>query len=294
MADDHLQRINHYFGMIKMLKKYQKDLHQRIKYSEIFLNSPTNSQQINSDAKSQDVVAQREAMQILQSKVDKRIGEFTDTLFRAGEFDTKKLTKYLANVLTNRTGATWLPIRFLLKPGSCYVPQVEGYGVLLAETLFVLPGLPETLTLLDHKDHTIYEKSVIKYRESSSKPILYENIDSMDHIWMFSSGNFISIGADEKFNAFFNNNHGISKPFLHVCLSEENVQTLHSLEDKSSICYGNYSVSDLPETHPRRIAMETIANLVDARIGKIEASQDKQENVEQDDCFEIQAQAYYK
>ncbi len=269
--------VNYYFKLLTKLESEKQSLSLRMNCNRACLyEARQTAQEILAGVKGEQgystvLTQQNDVLRKKLAETDHQVAEIRATLNQAGEFDTKKLTKYLANVLTHNTKGTWLPIRYLLEPATHFTPQKEAYGLLLADSIYCLPDLPETFTLLDHKHYNQFERSDIKYRESDDKPIVYKNIDSMDHIWMFGSWNFISVGTEEKYNAFFNTNSVTNKPFLHLCLSEENAQLLRTISDENTPCYRNYQANGLSENHPRKIVLNALADLVDARLDKVEA-----------------------
>lgn len=191
-----------------------------------------------------------------------------------GEFDTDKLTRYLAGVLTRETGVAWLPVRYLLRAGSCRRPRVDAYGVIKADAVKTLPGIMDTMTLLDRKYGLPQLSSWVKYRETECekagcpKPD-YQSIQNMDNIWMFTSNDFISVGANDRFNAFFDLNGITDKPFLHLSVNKNCEKTLREIGKIQGLnCYENYADPELSDSHPRSIALSALSALVSARVEK--------------------------
>lgn len=273
MTDEHLRNVNYYFSVIKSLEQRKQNIIAQLESNEDLMNKATYEAckeyaQFSQFSKQNIDVLQEDRAKLTNcyQEVAREVSECGTRLFNAGEFDTKRLTKYLAGVLTSRTGLKWLPVRYLLKPATSHTPQVEGYGLFMADALLTLPGLTDTMTVLDN-NYMPFNKTLIKYREGAGK-ITYTNTENMDNIWMFSSQNFISIGAGERFNAFFNCNTIMDKPYLHLCLNDENVKLLPYIAQEGDLCYPHYKEPNLPDVHPRQIAGEALADLVDARLSK--------------------------
>lgn len=282
MADDHKKWINYYFSTIQSLESQKTKLSNEIQRNQALLGEEVFGTCVQHAKRAFAASSSSSALSSKQDILNKRLAEVCAasnsacaTLLRAGDFDTKKFTKYLANILSHETENKWLPIRYLLKPATRYTRQVEGYAVLQADALYSLPGLPDTLTLLDHKYHNPLSRSLIKYRESVNPHAVYQNVENFDNIWMFTSQNFISIGTEETFNAFVNKNQITNKPFLHVCLDEQNVEVLHNIEKVQNVCYNNYSEPQLPEAHPRMIAINALTDLINTRLYKREVMSQK-------------------
>ncbi len=204
----------------------------------------------------------------LKSEVLKLETEFLE----ASNFSTKTITKYLACVLTERTGRTWLPIRYLLEPGNLRIPQHEAYAVITAESLFNLPNMGDTMTLLKTPYYVSENRYGIKYTESQHKDsTYYEKFDSeaFTYIWQMSSYNFISIADTPQFNAFFNLNKCKNKPFLHIPLSVFEQKVLRSFDEKLPT-YLNYNKPRISPTHPRAIATQVLTDLVNGRLNQKE------------------------
>lgn len=210
-----------------------------------------------------------------------------EQIIRASTFSTPRFTKYLAGVLTKCTGSAWLPVRYLLRADTLRHPRVDAYAVIKVDAVKVLPGIFDTLTLLDEGVELPPLDSWVKFRESELSEDVrlhpdYQVIVNMDNIWMFTSHDFISVGVNERFNAFFNLNGVQNKPFLHLGVGEKYVSALQEVGHTQSMqCYSDYSVPVLPAKHPRDIALDALSDLVDKRFreckmesGEIEKTSD--------------------
>ena len=201
--------------------------------------------------------------------VDRQIMQLETEFIEAGQFDSKSLTKFLAAALTNRTNQEWIPIRYLLKEGTLRNPPIEAYAVITVDSLLNFEEMGNTITLLNfHKYYISPNRYGIKYTENEYKDATpYKNVnnETMQYIWQMSSYNFISISDTNTFNAFFNLNQTQNKPFLHLPLNPIELNILKSFDEKLPT-YSNYSKPQISPTHPRAIANNILAELVNNRL----------------------------
>ena len=269
MLDEHLCNVDKVCTHINSLSQKKRSLFVELKCTENQINEFDDlSQNRNEELYLNGLQQQSEILEQRIKEVDAKKTEISQSMFEAGFFQTKKLTKYLANVLTKETGVQWLPIRFLIEPKTAYKPQVEGYGVLLAESMHTLPNLADTITLLDSFDRLPMLRYDLKYKENGyGETTKYSNIDDLDNIWMFGPRNFICIGANSEYSAFFNLNPEIEKPFLHLPLTQNEQTAIHSFNGDFK-CYPKYDEPNLPVEHPRFIALKALAGIVEGRLEK--------------------------
>ncbi len=274
MKVESMQQLNVFFTQFEVLMGRRKRLAGQVQHfpsqqSQVFENCvrhAQNRQSFASDLYQQDNLSQRLA--VLNSQCSSVAEQFV----HAGDFSTDKLTKYLAGVLTRKTGVAWLPVRYLLRADAGRRPRVDAYGLIKADAIKTLPGITDTMTLLDRKYGLPQLTSWVKYRETDCekqgcpKPD-YESIENMDNIWMFTSNDFISVGATDRFNAFFDLNGVEGKPFLHLYVTPNYEQPLREIGKIQGLnCYQNYIAPELSETHPHSIVLSALSDLVDARV----------------------------
>lgn len=278
MTDDHLRQVNNCFEKFEELNDDKRRLArqmQRLKKSlnsAVFANCISHATAGVAVAKNSAVPTSQEAE--LSTQMEGVNGEclrLAHRISQIGTFDTCKLTKHLASVLTKRTGTAWLPVRYLLRAETIRRPRIDAYAVIKAESAKLLPGIFDTMMILDKDTDLPVLDSWVKFRESECGSSLvdvpeYELIENMDNVWMFTSNDFISVGVSDRFNAFFNFNGVDTKPFLHLCVSEEYQDSLRAVGKLNNVpCYRDYSNPDLPTNHPRDIALSALSELVTAR-----------------------------
>ncbi len=220
--------------------------------------------------KTEQYEKKRKELESIISPINNEVARLEDDFFEASSFSSKTITKYLACVLTERTGDTWLPIRYLLDKGGLHSRQQEAYAVISAESLFNLPHMGDTITLLKTPYYVSKSRYGIKYAEEQNKDKThYTKIDddAMNYIWQMSSCSFISIADTPKFNAFFNLNKHLDKPFLHIPVSNFEQKVLRSF-DKYLRVYRNYDNPLLPDSHPRAIATQVLSELINDRLNQ--------------------------
>ena len=268
MTDD-LGNLDSYFSQILLLMKHKKalqlemsELEQMIEYQEVkekfdkregYNSKKTHMQQVLADLGKKEVF------------LDDTIQNYCSTIVKASEFDTRKLTIYLAKKLTEKTNEQWLPIKFLLKPKTAYTDEVHAYGLLLGQCMTTIPYLADTITLLDPEIPA--DRYFLKYIEPQDhRCISYPKVDNFENIWYFTSQNMICIGTNPKFNAFFNTNNITSKPFLHLPLNSLGKAVLPMFSDKLPR-YNKYDIPKLDSTHPREMCLDCLIDLMDQRLG---------------------------
>lgn len=276
MIDEHLQQVNSYFAQFEILAGSRRKIFRQLQRipsqsnSSVYDNyiqyaSGQKAASLPSNTRQSDLNRRLEIVEAQCSVVAEQIAHF-------GDFETDKLTKYLAGVLTRKTNTPWLPVRYLLHAGTCRQPRIDAYGLIKAEAVKTLPGIPDTMTLLDRKFGLPQLNSWVKFRETECQKAgclqpEYSSIQNMDNIWMFTSNDFISVGASEQFNAFFNVNGVENKPFLHLYVGARGENSLREIgKIKGLPCYSNYDDPCLPQSHPRNIALNALSQLVSARI----------------------------
>lgn len=262
MTDESSQPFENYFTQFDILMTRRKKIARQMQRVPAKTNPATA------------IYAQDELLCKL-NLVDAQCTSVAQQISTAGNFSTDKLTKYLAGVLTRETGVAWLPVRYLLRADSCRRPRVDAYGVIKADAIKTLPGITDTMTLLDRKYGLPPLYSWVKYRETDCekagcpKPD-YETIENMDNIWMFTSNDFISVGANDDYNAFFDLNEVDDKPFLHLSVAKNRESSLRQMGKLQGLnCYPNYDAPELNENHPRNIALTALSALVSARAERI-------------------------
>jgi len=268
MTDD-LGNLDNYFSQILSLMKHKKalqkemsDLEQMIEYQEIKNNFTKQTGYNSKKERMQQVLADLNKKEIF---LDDTIQEYCNTVLKAGEFDTRKLTIFLAKNLTEKTHEQWLPIKFLLKPKTSHTEEVHAYGLLMAQCMTTLPYLADTITLLDPEIPAY--RYYLKYTEPQDhKTISYTKIDNFENIWCFTSQNMICVGTTPKFNAFFNTNKINSKPFLHLPLNNLGKAVLPVFREDLPR-YNKYDIPKLDKDHPRELCMDCLIDLLNKRLG---------------------------
>ncbi len=189
------------------------------------------------------------------------------SLYESCKFKSSSITKYLAEILSRETNQEWLPIRYLLSAPSNDKWQKEAYGVVLAEALLSIENITDTITLLNTPHFVPLYRYGIKYTETSHPEMtIYSktHAKNVGNIWYLSSYNFLSIAGSKEYNALFDVNVIKSKPFLHLPLKFEEQKIIHKVDSYNT--YKNYTRPHLSDNHPRIIALNAVANLVDNRI----------------------------
>ena len=303
MIDENLQQVNSYFSQFEILAGSRRRIFRQLQRTPSQTNTSVYDNCIQY-AKGQKSAQSR--INTRQSDLTKRLeildaqcSVIAEQIAHLGDFETDKLTKYLAGVLTRQTGNAWLPVRYLLHAGTCRQPRIDAFGLIKAEAVKTLPGIPDTMTLLDRKFGLPQLTSWVKFRETECQKAgctqpEYQSIQDMDNIWMFTSNDFISVGASEQFNAFFNVNGVDNKPFLHLYVGAGSENSLREIGKIRGLpCYANYDDPCLPQSHPRNIALKALSQLVSARIehskagNKFQATTDDHTSESKDDSIEI-------
>ena len=277
---DSPDKLNAYLDKINLLDNYKKNLQielQQVEYEKTRTQVQMHKTHKNSslDKPTQDILHslnQREnIIQAHLTNISHQEQDLQKELLEASHFKTKNLTQYLAQVLTRETQERWLPIRFLLQTNTAKHQQREAYGVLLAQSLYCLPDLPKTITLLECNDEycqgrygLIYKD---KYGQENTEYNEIEDLSILDNIWMFGSQNFICIGAKPNYNALFNINSIDNKPFLHLPLNTNGIMALKTFDSKYPR-FPNYAEPNIPANHPRSIAINTLAHLINKNLNK--------------------------
>ncbi len=203
-----------------------------------------------------------------EAKIEVERAKLEAQLFEACQFDTRTLTKEMAVHLTDKTGDTWLPIRYLIKKGSEKVWPREAYAVVQAEALLNIPNIADTITLLKTPYYVAPPRYNITHTEAEYPKItVYENVDerAMNYIWDLGSYSFISLADSSKFNALFNLNRTKNKPFLHLPLSKDGEKILADFDTEYDL-YRNYRAPRIEYEHPRAIATRYIERKVNRRL----------------------------
>ncbi len=285
MTDDHLRKVNSCFEKFEGLTDDKRRLFRQIQRLQKSVNSAvyagcishaTTGAKLTKPAvlpttQEAELTSQMRGLDLERLRMAHRISQIST-------FDTNNLTKHLAAVLSKRTGTAWLPVRYLLRAETIRRPRVDAYAVIKAESAKLLPGIFDTMTILDKDTVLPPLDSWVKYRESEVGSSLvdqpeYPSIENMENVWMFTSNDFISVGVSERFNAFFNFNGVDSKPFLHLCVGEEYQDLLREVGKLNNVpCYRDYSNPNLPTNHPRDIAICALSELVTARCLRSELS----------------------
>ena len=254
MSNEHSDKINKILTEIQMLYNYRTVLENK-------LNNFENQE------KSADLIKQKEVLENQYEYIDDQIKDLKTNLMKARQFDTEKLTKHLAKVLTSERNELWLPIKFLIEPATQFHDKIEGYGVILGQSMFCLPNLADTIVLLSNDEYTT-RRYRFKYNEDNGNAFEYESIDDRHNIWSVSSKNFISVGTKPIFDAIFDNNN-VSKPFLHIALKEDSKNSLKYL-GRGFKSYDKYDISSLEEDHPRKICSRCIEGLMVEKLDTLE------------------------
>lgn len=274
MKVEFTQQLNSFFTQFENLMGRRKKLARQVQrlpnqQSQVYNNCVRHAQGrqvVFGDHCQQDDLSQRLAI------LNSQCSSVAELIVSAGDFSTDKLTKYLAGVLTRKTGVAWLPVRYLLRADACRLPRVDAYGLIKADAIKTLPGITDTMMLLDRKYGLPQLTSWVKFRETECEKLGclipdYETIENMDNIWMFTSNDFISVGANERFNAFFDLNGVEDKPFLHLYVTPNCEQPLREIGKIQGLnCYQNYDAPELSETHPHSIVLSALSELVYARV----------------------------
>ena len=277
MDNENTTKLNSFFTQINSLETYKQVLNQEKQIANQELQKLTSTQLSNP---SHDIKSSISALQLrrdyLQNQcrnIDSRTDFYRHELLSASEFDTRKLIKYFAKVLTQKTGEIWLPIRFLISPATPNHKQIEAYGVLLGDAMHTIPNLGDTITLLDH-NISLHKYSLQFMEPDSHDSVTYKNTENADNIWCFCSQNFICVSTNKTYNAFFDNNQVTNKPFLHLPLSSQGKKALASFgEDYKR--YSKYDMPELPENHPRSICIDCLTDLIAKRMDKMVRQDDK-------------------
>lgn len=289
---DSADKLYAYLNRINSLENYKKNLTAQINQIEYeFTRTQTQYHKIYGnyliDSNTQEYLNSLQLRKsIVQTHLNSVITQETNLqkdLLNASQFKTKNLTQYLAKVLTTETGERWLPIRFLLQVNSSKNQQREAYGVLQAQSLYTLPDLPKTVTLLECNDEYCLGRYGLKYKDKYGQEYTeydeIEDLSILNNIWMFGSQNFICIGAKPNCNALFNINSINDKPFLHIPLNMTGKMALATFDSKYPR-FRNYAEPNIPENHPRSIAINTLTNLINKNLEKQVISQNEQHSTQ--------------